>query len=320
MRKVWVYIILGGMLLPACSGARSTVQAPQSVPSSARTDYWMYTGGGQPAAMEDVVAAMSAVDVVFIGEEHTDSVAHRLEALLLEETHRQYAGSRPVSLSLEMFSRDVQYIVDEYLQGLITEEHFMGSANPWDNYEEAYRPLVEYAREHGLPLLASNAPRRYVNLVARLGPTSLNILSLEAKATLPPLPYRGPSAAYQEKWNRLMTGEPHPQTPSDTSHHAAAGPGISNMLYAQVLWDAAMAYSIAEHLAGNPNVLVLHVTGSFHVEERTGTPEQLAGYRPGTRILTILIRPADDPAHFGAEELTGLGDFIVLTRAAASQD
>jgi len=282
---------------------------------------------------------MSTADVVFIGEVHNDPTAHRLQRDLLTEAHRQHGhpdstAGRPVALSLEMFERDVQPVLDEYLAGLITEEHFRASSRPWSNYADAYRPLVEYAKANRLDVLAANAPRRYVNRVSRLGVASLDSLPPMARAWLPPLPPPPPSTAYRAKWNALMrsamsqhgadtTQSPHGTPPDSSSngtdaaargaHHGAM---MQNMLRAQALWDATMAHTIAHHLMNTPDALVLHVTGGFHVSEGTGTPEQLTRYRPSARPLIVSIRPVDDVTAFDPNEHAGLGDFVILTNAA----
>lgn len=53
-----------------------------------------------------------------------------------------------------------------YLAGLITEKNFASDASLWKNHAD-YLPLVEYARKHGLRVVAANAPRRYTNRVSR---------------------------------------------------------------------------------------------------------------------------------------------------------
>ena len=106
-----------------------------------------------------------------------------------------------------------------------------------------------------------------------------------------------------------------PDTMAAASPHGHGGMGF--MLDAQALWDAGMAYSIAEALMRAPTSLVLHVTGGFHVERGTGTPEALEHYRPGTPALVVAIRPSKGAA-FDADRHTGLGDFVVLTDAGSS--
>jgi uncharacterized iron-regulated protein len=84
-------------------------------------------------------------------------------------------------------------------------------------------------------------------------------------------------------------------------------------LAAQTLWDASMGHAIAEALRRRPGALVVHLAGGFHVENRTGVPETLEHYRPGTRAVTVAVRPVDDPATL-PRELEELADFVVLTR------
>jgi uncharacterized iron-regulated protein len=308
------------------------------------TTYHIYTGQGEPAVLRDITDAMASADVVFIGEVHSDPTAHALQHDLLTAAHHQHGhtdstAGRPVTLSLEMFERDVQPVLDEYLAGLITEEHFLASSRPWSNYADAYRPLVEYAKAHDLDVLAANAPRRYVNRVSRLGVASLDSLPATATQWLPPLPPPPPSDAYRAKWNALMrsamaqhgadtTSSPHGAPPDSSAndagvaaaHGAHHGAMMQNMLRAQALWDATMAHTIARHQMNTPDAFVLHVTGGFHVSGGTGTPEQLAHYRPSARSLVVSIRPADDVTAFDIDEHTGLGDFVILTDAERVPD
>ena len=73
------------------------------------------------------------------------------------------AARRDAALSLEMFEADVQHVLDEYMAGLTREEDMLRDGRPWANYREAYRSLVELARAAALPVIAANAPRRYVS-------------------------------------------------------------------------------------------------------------------------------------------------------------
>ncbi|MCJ7630493.1 MAG: ChaN family lipoprotein [Longimicrobiales bacterium] len=304
----------------------------------------VFTGEGEPASLEDIVQAMNGVDAVLVGEIHTDPIGHWIEtelfrkALALAGVGEEAGALRSVALSLEMFERDVQGIVDEYLRDLITEDQFTASARPWEFYDSDYRPMVELAKAAGVPVLAANAPRRYVNRVSRLGPGALGELSPRARSTLPPLPYPPPTDAYRAEWNALMAGMvmeqqcPAPEKaggqeedapdapPADDPPHGPpvgmathAGSFMENGLQAQTLWDASMAHAITTFLEMNPGALVLHMVGGFHVMNHTGTPEKVQFYRPGTRSLVVHMDIADDFNVFDVKEHAGRGDFVILT-------
>lgn len=262
-----------------------------------------YTGKGAVSSLEAVVGAAGNVDVVFFGELHNDAVGHAVQGEAFRRIVEQYAGKRPVVLSLEMFERDVQVVLDEYLNGLISEQHFLSSSRPWTNYATDYRPLVELAKEKKLPVIAANAPRRYVNMVSRGGRSSLNSLSKTAKNWLAPLPFGEPSEAYSQKFKSLMGSA------------SEARMGLDNILASQTLWDATMAYWIADGLKKRKGALIVHLNGSFHTENRLGTVEQLQRYRKDAKALVVTIRYEDDFRTFDPAKHTNLGDFVILTDA-----
>lgn len=270
----------------------------------AGTAYTIYDGKGNAATLEKIIEAAGNADAVFLGEQHDDATAHALQLEIFKRAVEKYSVSRPVTLSLEMFERDVQTVVNEYLAGQISETHFMSSSRPWGNYKTDYRPLVELAKEKKLGVIAANAPRRYVNMVTRLGRDSLNGLSPQAKGWLAPLPFGDPSEAYAKKFNALMGVNRDP---------AAANPAHSPIVYSQALWDATMAYWIAEELKKDKKGLVVHLNGSFHTENRLGTVEHLLKYRPKARVIVVTMRYEEDFKAFDAAKHTDLGDFVVLT-------
>ncbi len=331
-------------------------------------DYRVYDRAGNRSSILAIVSAAVGEDVLLVGEEHDDVVGHAFETALFETVLEEIGGpggsGRTVVLSLEMFERDVQYVVDEYLAGLISEDHFLRSSRPWDQYEARYRPLVESARAAGSPVVAANAPRRYVNRVSSEGPFALRGLSAQALSYLPPLPYPGPSREYRAQWDELMAkamaeadsaalggsggegddgemddgdveddgtpdgGEqehdgattpdvrsPHGDTPDDGSSASAERYGMSpNVIQAQALWDAAMGHAITDALVRHVGGFVVHFAGSFHVERGTGIPERIADYRPGTRVLSVVMTKVDDVDAWSAEEHASLADFVVLTK------
>jgi uncharacterized iron-regulated protein len=309
------------------AGLAAQLAAAQESPAA---HYRAFDSKGQPVTIQAIIDALEGADVLFVGETHDNAVAHLLEAELLRRADEKYGAASPkrrdVALSLEMFERDVQTVLDEYLSGLISERHFLLSSRPWRNYETDYRPLVEYARGRRLPVIAANAPARYVSRVSSQGPASLAALSKDVvKSWLPPLPFPAASEAYAAKFNRFMTGDAAPTpaptstpataaTPARTDAAAQASPhGSTHLLEAQTLRDASMAYRIAEFLKRGRDPLVVQVNGTFHSEERMGVPEQLARYRTKARAVVVTIVPDEGFPAFDAPRLGRLGDFVIIT-------
>ncbi|WP_373499662.1 ChaN family lipoprotein [Desulfococcus sp.] len=338
MKTTALLMCLG--LLPLIAGC--SVQRPhggmrmREAPAVTPDHFRIFDAAGTPVTMDDIVRAAADADAVFIGEEHGNPAAHHLELEILRRLHEACASAqaprspRDLLLSMEMFERDIQGVVDEYLADLITERHFLKASRPWPAYRSDYRPLIEFAKTHGVPVVAANAPGRHVNRAARLGRSSLEGLPRASKAWLPPLPYGLPSDRYREKfkafWETLRDeGGGHGPVPNRPAEkpapdeisvrpEAETNPqdGFERMLDAQALWDAGMAWSLAEALERRPGALALHVNGKFHSEYGLGIPEHLVQYRPGASFVTVTVLslpvfPDFDPGAAGA------GTFIIIT-------
>jgi uncharacterized iron-regulated protein len=318
-----------GLALAAPSATGAEAQAPDSAMAPSAhgaaahdphvldvqegVDFRVYDVAGAPSSLDAILDAATAGEVLLIGEAHDDMVGHAVELRLLGGAFGRLASGgaergRPLILSLEMFERDVQYVLDEYLDGLVSEEHLVAGARPWGNYVVAYRPMVEFAKAHELRVVAANAPRRYASRVTAEGPEALLALSPLARSFLPPLPYPGPSEPYRAEWHRLMTSDT-----TESHGHAVS----ENAIQAQALWDAAMAHAISGALVRDIGALVVHVAGAFHVARGTGIPERIADYRPGTRLTTVVMTEAEDIDAWTESEHGGLADFVVLTATKA---
>lgn len=259
---------------------------------------------GRNVSFDALLDTLAKADVVFLGETHTDETTHRVELAVYEGLLERRAGR--VVLAMEMFERDVQGTLDDYLRGTIDEETFLSHARPWSNYRTAYRPLIERARAAGRPVVASNFPRPLLVKVARQGRAALDGDSAgDAPKTLFPN-----TPAY---WRRVDNAV--------RSHRAMMGGRMNDddqRLYStQTLWDNAMGEACAVALDRHPGNLVLHVNGGFHSAYWDGTVRQLGLRKPGARIETVAIEPVALPS---AAELEGrpASDYVVFVEARAA--
>jgi len=165
---------------------------------------------------------------------------------------------------------------DRYLAGGIGEMELVEDAGAWPIYKYAYRPLVEFARRQGLPVIAANAPGDIVRCVGREGPEYLAGLNAARKRHIPDAPFAG-SAAYREKFFGTMGGR----------HGTADNERLQNTYHAQLLRDNTMASRILAARERHPEHQVIHLTGTFHSEERLGTVEALLQRNPELSVAVI---------------------------------
>jgi uncharacterized iron-regulated protein len=219
-----------------------------------------------------------------------------MEHIIFEAFHKQYGSD--IALSLEMFEQDNQVALNDYLAGFIPEDRFSKDVRLWNNYKD-YRPMIEYAKQNNITVIAANPPRRYVSMVSRRGMRSLDSLSKESKKFLPPLPYDTLVGRYREKFMETMKGSP--------------GGGGPNIYYSQSLWDAGMSYSIYKFLKKHKHQKVFHCVGRFHCDEKLGTLAQLQKRKPGLKILNISSFSDASFSNPDWSTFNQLGDYIILT-------
>ncbi|MBK7695974.1 MAG: ChaN family lipoprotein [Saprospiraceae bacterium] len=260
--------------------------------------------------LKDIAEDMQNYQVLFFGEEHNDSVAHYLENKMLETMHQKYSNN--TALAMEMFDRDVQTVMNEYLKGGIREKNFTKDARVWSNYRD-YKPMVEFSKTNGLDIICANAPSRYTNLAGRKGQQALMVLSDDSKRFFAPLPYDTASGKYYDKLMALTAHAPASTTDSTKKAAPVMQMGGFNLILGQSLWDATMAYSIANYLKKNKHKKVMQVNGRFHSDEGFAIVTQLKKYHPKAKSLIISTGTDDSFPNIDWSQHKHLGDYIIIT-------
>jgi len=226
---------------------------------------------------ESMLADLARADVVFVGEQHDDPNTHRLELAVVEGLTRRGVS---VVVALEMFERDVQAQVEGYAAGRSTEEQFLKDSRPWPRYATDYRSLIEFAKTHHLPVVASNVPRRIASDVSKNGMPAIDKLGADrafaAREVQCPT-----SGDYYQRFGEAMGG------------HDGAN---ANFYYAQCVKDETMGESVADAFQKNSTgrVTIVHVNGAFHSDFGEGTAESARRRMPGRRIAVVTMIPVDD--------------------------
>lgn len=252
----------------------------------------IYQAGGKQIPLRKMLQSLKNHDVVLFGELHGNNVAHRLELQVLKQMSGY--GSHLI-LGMEMLEADDQLAIDEYLSDMITEKQFRKDVRLWDNYTSDYAPMVEFAKSKDIPLIATNIPGRYANLVYRKGPAALESLAGEARQFMAPLPI---------SFDLSLPG--YAEMIRNMGGHGSGS--AENLAYAQAVRDATMAHFILKNLKGK----CLHINGSYHSMNREGIVWYLLRERPTLKILTIHTAESDDIRKPEKEDLKK-ADFLIMT-------
>lgn len=258
--------------------------------------YVLYDSEGKKVKYEKMIETISTSDVVFFGELHDNPISHWLEYEVTADLHK-VVGEKLVQ-GAEMFEADNQLLLDEYLSKAYEADKFEAEVKLWKNYKTDYKPLVEFARNNGLPFIATNVPRRYASIVSKKGFEGLDSLPDESKRFIAPLPIHYDPEVRSYKDMMQMTGMP-----------GMGGKVHENFPKAQAVKDATMAHFILKNLEEGKNFI--HYNGSFHSENYSGIIYYLKRERPEIRvsIITTVLQADTDSLK---TEFFNTADFIIV--------
>jgi uncharacterized iron-regulated protein len=294
--------LIGALVLATTAGcvtshtSHNTLKAPQN-------QYQAYIVDPQSDTLntltvEQLARRLASADVVVVGEYHGHHASHllqaRLQLALFQQQPRQI-------LSMEQFETDQQDALNQYLAGNSGESEMIEDTGAWDNYRASYRPIVEFALSHQLPVIAANAPGDIVRCVGREGSRIIDDLSQAQRQTVARQPFMD-TPTYRQRFDDAI----------GASHGGGAmKQRLDNSYKAQLLRDNTMAERILQARRNYPGHQILHVNGNFHSEQRQGTVALLHKRAPALDIAVIspVFWPEDDAMPEPSDHRTK-GDFL----------
>ena len=161
-----------------------------------------------------------------------------------------------------MFQRPFQGILDGYIAGRIDEKEFLKKSEyfkRWGFDYNLYKPILDFAREEKIPLVALNIRRE---IVAKVSKSGLDSLSDEEKREIP----QQMDFSDNEYRDRLMKVFKMHQNTKDRN--------FDFFYQSQILWDESMAQSIDEFLKRILIIRLLCLRGSGHIQYGSGIPKR----------------------------------------------
>ncbi len=148
-------------------------QAANPAPSPAAGKI-IETATGQAITFASLIAKLADVSIVYIGEQHTNPAHHAAQLAII----RQLSDQRPkLQIGMEMFDRSYQSVLDSWLDGQLTEQEFIENSHWYANWRydfDLYKPILTYARQRRLPIVALNIPPHIPPKIASGGLASLS--------------------------------------------------------------------------------------------------------------------------------------------------
>ena len=264
------------------------------------------TAAQRPVAPEVLVAALAEADLAILGEIHDNAEHHRLQnEMLLGLIGR---GRRP-ALLMEQFDREHQTALEAAQSAPGASAESVAQAGRFDRRAwdwPAYKPLIETALAHGLPVVAANLSRAEARRVVSGGVAALGDPALASAVALIDTPAR--RAALEMD---IIEGH---------CGHRFAAPILAGMVAAQQARDALMAQiatQAALHAGRRGAVLI---TGSGHARKDRGVPAYLP---PGLRTVSLAFVETATPEAGSAAPASGaesIYDYVWPTAAAPRTD
>ena len=276
--------------LPLGDPARRDRQAP--VVLDGVTD----TAKGEVITPAELAARLDGVELLFVGESHTDYEFHQVQLRTIEELQRR---GRKVLIGLEMYPAAEQAMLDKWsTDPAYSEADFLAQSRwykNWGYHWEYYRPIFDFAHRHGLRMFGLNVPRKVVQTARKEG---LAALTPEQRDLLP-----ATIDTASDEYRRLFRA-----FFGDDGLHGGMSPEMfEGMFTAQCTWDAAMAHNALKALArhseaGGTRAIMVVLIGEGHVAYGLGAERQARLTFEGRTASVIPVRIEDPKSRLPVKE------------------
>ncbi len=215
--------------------------------------------------LSEILPELKKAKVVYLGETHDSTKDHQNQLKIIQEL---YKNNKKIAIGMEMFQRPFQEVINQYIAGKITESEFLTKSEykeRWGFDWELYAPILRFAKEKQIPVLALNTPSEISRKVSKEG---IEKLTNAEKELIPPITeIRLDNIAYRQMVLKAF------------EQHQSAGHGNSNsanrFFLAQVLWDETMADGIAKFIKANPDSQMVVLAGQGHIVYGYGIPNRV---------------------------------------------
>ena len=189
-------------------------------------------------------------------------------------------------------------MLDDFIAGRIDEEAMLKGTDYFERWSydyRLYRPIFNYALEHGIPLIALNIDSDITDKIKLEGMQSLN----ETEKAQLPTDIDRDNEAYMQRLRDVF--DQHPKNSNSN---------FEDFVEIQLLWDESMASHAAEWFKENPDGHMVVLAGSGHIMYGNGIPDRLQRRKKLT-CSTVINLSEDDAVR------PDMGDFVIMSELRA---
>jgi uncharacterized iron-regulated protein len=222
--------------------------------------------------MEQLLEKLASKRAIFVGESHDRYEDHLNQLAVVEGLHSM---KKDFAIGMEFFQQPFQRYLDAYVAGEISEEELLRQSEYFERWRfdyRLYRPILVFAREHGIPLIALNLERE---ITEKVGDGGIESLSGDERARIPAQIDRD-DEIYRQRVKAVF--EHHPMAKDKNFEH---------FLEVQLLWDEGMADRAARYLQENPEKSIVILAGTGHLEYGQGIPNRLLRRVPAESAIVL---------------------------------
>ncbi len=264
--------------------------------SAVASDAVMLPGGDEIIATDTAVIDVAAVAdietllerladkrVVFVGESHDRYEDHLNQLAIIAGLQAQ---GKDLAIGMEFFQQPFQPHLDAFVAGELDEADFLRQTEYFERWRfdyRLYRPILRFARDNRIPIVALNLEKEITDQVGDGGIASL---SADQSSRIPADIDRD-DEDYRNHVKAVF--DMHPKGDDAVFEH---------FLDVQLLWDEGMAERAARYLEANPGKTLVVLAGAGHVEYGRGIPARVQRRLPvpSATVINGTLRPFDPDA------------------------
>lgn len=245
---------------------------PSSVGVEYKIDNDSYVVASGVQKFNDTLKDIAKNRVVFVGENHTSFSSHLNQLKVIKAMYKKNPN---LSIGMEMFQKPFQKYLDAFISGKISEKEMLEKTEyfkRWKYDYELYQPIMLFAKEKGIPIIALNIDRDITKMVVSRG---LDALSEKQRLQLPSsIDFSNKEYKEYLKMVYMM-------------HQSKRFKDFDEFFHAQLLWDESMAKNIVDYLKNDKNRTMAVLAGNGHVMYGYGIPSRVK--RLGIKDYAIAV-------------------------------